>query len=63
MRGADAQANGQLQEHFPGWTFINGQYYSNGDPYKAHVLDREGRVWTVWFGSNDQITRVVQGNE
>lgn len=60
---ADTEANTDLRGRFPGWTFLSGQYYANGDPYMAHIRDREGRIWTVYFGMNDQITRVVQGDQ
>lgn len=36
---------------------------TNGDPYKAHIRDRDGRIWMVWFGSNEQIIRIVQGDQ
>jgi hypothetical protein len=60
---ADTQANLELQSRFPTWAFMSGQYNANGEPYKAHIRDREGRIWTVWFGPNDQITRVAQDNQ
>ena len=59
---ADMQADSEARGRFPGWTFLNGQYRVNGDPYKAHIRDPAGRTWTVWFGRSDQITRVTQGN-
>jgi hypothetical protein len=63
IRQADAQANTTLQGRFPGWAFVNGQYYANGKPHKAHIKDRSGRIWTVWFNANEQITHIAQGNQ
>jgi hypothetical protein len=53
---ADVQANTALQNRFPGWTYVNGQYYTNGKPHKAHIKDHSGQIWTVWFNANEQIT-------
>jgi hypothetical protein len=63
VQQADVQANATLQSRFPGWSFLNGQYNADGKPQKAHMEDRSGRMWTVWFNTTGHITHIAQGNQ